>query len=68
MPTGAGQLKPEQEPELSEDEEEVDELIEDAAGFICVMDQLRPLDPASYNAFHEVWTRIARIPAGERYR
>ncbi|GFR43216.1 hypothetical protein Agub_g4259, partial [Astrephomene gubernaculifera] len=51
---------------LSDDE--VDELISDAAGFICVLDELRPLDSAAYNPFWEVWTRIARIPPEERPR
>ncbi|GIL68934.1 hypothetical protein Vafri_22190, partial [Volvox africanus] len=47
---------------------EVDELVSDAAGFVCVLDELRPLDPVSFNPFYEVWTRIARIPPEERYR
>jgi hypothetical protein len=47
---------------------QVDELIFDAAGFVCVLDEVRPLDNASYNPFYEVWTRIARIPPEERYR
>nr|BBC28447.1 hypothetical protein, homolog of Volvox carteri MT0045 [Yamagishiella unicocca] len=45
----------------------VDELIADAAGFICVLDELRPLDPAAYNPFYDVWTRIAKIPPAERH-
>nr|ADI46821.1 MT0045f [Volvox carteri f. nagariensis] len=49
-------------------DEEVDDLLADAAGFISVLDDLRPLDPAAYNPFYEVWTRIARIPPEERYR
>nr|BCL66212.1 hypothetical protein [Volvox reticuliferus]BCL66280.1 hypothetical protein [Volvox reticuliferus] len=67
---------PAQEPGSLEDEpswrylsdEEVDQLVSDAAGFVCVLDELRPLDPASFNPFYEVWTRIARIPPEERYR
>lgn len=47
---------------------QVDDVISDASSFICVLDDLRPLDPASYNPFYEVWTRIARIPPEERYR
>ncbi|KAG2493164.1 hypothetical protein HYH03_008586 [Edaphochlamys debaryana] len=49
-------------------DEEVDALLEEAAGFISFMDELRPLDPAAYNPFAECWTRIARIPPEERYR
>ncbi|GLI70005.1 hypothetical protein VaNZ11_014739, partial [Volvox africanus] len=47
---------------------EVDELVSDAAGFVCVLDELRPLDPVSFNPFYELWIRIARIPPEERYR
>ncbi|PNW81491.1 hypothetical protein CHLRE_06g248750v5 [Chlamydomonas reinhardtii] len=49
-------------------DEEVDELIDDAAGFMCVMDELRPLHPSAYNPFYELWTRIAKIPPEERHR
>lgn len=47
---------------------QVDELLDDAAGFIGVMDELTPLDRAAYNPLWEVWTRVARIPPEERHR
>ncbi|KAG2426371.1 hypothetical protein HYH02_014799 [Chlamydomonas schloesseri] len=35
---------------------------------MSVMDELRPLNPSAYNAFYELWTRIAKIPPEERHR
>lgn len=46
---------------------QIDERVEDAAGMISMLDDLRPVD-RSFNAFAEVWTRIARIPPEARIR
>lgn len=42
--------------------------IEEAAGFISVMDDLRPLDRSIYNASYEVWNRVEMVPPEHRYR
>ena len=47
---------------------QVEDAVLDAATFIGVMDDVRPLSPELYNPFVEVWARIARIPPEERYR
>jgi hypothetical protein len=47
---------------------QVDELVEDTAAFINVLDDIQPLDKRRYNAFAEVWRRIVRIPAEHRHR
>lgn len=46
---------------------QVNDLVEAAAGLISVMDDLRPLDVDSYNAFYEVYKAIAAVPAADRY-
>lgn len=52
--------------ELSD--EHVTDLVEAAAGLISVVDDLRPLDPAAFNAFAEIWRAIAAVPPGDRVR
>ena len=43
--------------------------MDDAAGMMVVMDELRPLNSATlqYNKFVEVWRRIARVPPWHRH-
>ncbi len=47
---------------------QVDDLIDAAAGFISVLDELRPLDPKTYNPCYQVWRVISAIPAPDRPR
>jgi hypothetical protein len=46
---------------------QVNELVEDTAAFINVLDDIQPLDNRRYNAFAEVWRRIERIPPEHRH-
>lgn len=46
----------------------MDDLIDCAAGLISVLDDVRPLDPATYNASYEIWHAIAAIPPSDRPR
>lgn len=46
----------------------VADLVDAAAGLISVLPELRPLDPATFNAAYEVWRAIAAVPPGERFR
>jgi hypothetical protein len=46
----------------------VDDLINYTAGLISVLDDVRPLDPATYNASYEIWHAIAAIPPSDRPR
>lgn len=45
---------------------QVNELVEAAAGLISVIDDLRPLDPTTFNAGYEIWKAIAAVPAADR--
>lgn len=45
---------------------QVEELVEAAAGLISVIDDLRPLDPTTFNAGYEIWKAIAAVPAADR--
>jgi len=42
--------------------------VDDAAGFICAVDDLRPLDRETYNPAYEIWERIRRVPPAARAR
>jgi hypothetical protein len=47
---------------------QVDARVDDAAGFICAVDDLRPLDRETYNPAYEIWERIRRVPPAARRR
>lgn len=47
---------------------QVEERLDDAASFMAVVDELRPLDRQAFNPFYEVWKRIARVPPAARHR
>jgi len=47
---------------------QVDDIVDAAAGFISVIDDLRPLDRSSWNPAFEIWQAIAAIPPSERWR
>lgn len=40
--------------------------MEAAAGLISVIDDLRPLDPTTFNAGYEIWKAIAAVPPQDR--
>ncbi len=42
--------------------------MDDAVQYICLMDELRPLEPEAFNPFTEVWRRLARVPPEARRR
>jgi hypothetical protein len=44
----------------------VTDLVEAAAGLISVIDDVRPLDPDSFNAFYTIYKAIAAVPAADR--
>lgn len=45
---------------------QVNDLVEAAAGLISVIDDLRPLDPDTFNAFYEIFKAIAAVPPADR--
>jgi hypothetical protein len=45
---------------------QVDDLVEAAAGLISVLDELRPLEPATFNPAYEIWKAIAAVPPADR--
>jgi hypothetical protein len=45
----------------------VADLVEAAAGLISVIDDLRPLDPSTFNAFYEIYRSIAAVPPADRW-
>lgn len=45
---------------------QVDDLVEAAAGLISVIDDLRPLDADSFNAFYTIYKAIAVVPPADR--
>ena len=45
---------------------QVDDLVEAAAGLISVIDDLRPLDADSFNAFYTIYKTIAAVPPADR--
>jgi hypothetical protein len=47
---------------------QLEERVDDAAQYICMMDELRPLEPELFNPFAEVWRRLARVPPEARAR
>jgi len=46
---------------------QVNDLVEAAAGLISVIDDLRPLDVDTFNAFYEIYKAIAAVPPPDRY-
>jgi len=49
-------------------EEEVDDRVSEAAELISMLEDLRPTDSARFNAFAEMWKRIARVPPAAKTR
>lgn len=47
---------------------QITERVEEAAQYICILDDLRPLQREGFNAFYEIWRRIARVPPEHRAR
>ncbi len=44
----------------------MEERVDDAAGFISVVDDLRPLDDRGFNPCYEIWSRLRRVPPAAR--
>jgi hypothetical protein len=46
----------------------VDDRVSEAAELMSMLEELRPTDPARYNACAELWKRIARVPPAAKTR
>jgi hypothetical protein len=55
-------------PHTYNNQKQVEERIDAAAGLISVLPELRPLDRRRFNPGYEVWRAFAAVPAGERHR
>jgi len=47
---------------------QVEDRVAEAAELLSMLEELRPTNAATFNAFAEVWRRIARIPPAARPR
>jgi len=58
----------EEEDFLALTDDEIEDRVDEAAGMICVIDDLRPLEPGAFNPCAEIWKRVARVPPWARHR